>query len=89
MTTDNPLDTLRRLRADLGTGVVTIEEVAEAFERLVWSLPGTTRTDERELSDRVNDIETIRFTLLPENQTRAIDKVLRAAEPVIARCAER
>jgi hypothetical protein len=74
---------LRVLRASLSAGRITVEDVANAFERLTLVLRDVSKADDRRLHDFVNDIERIRFGLLPANQAVAVLAVLLEAQPIL------
>ncbi len=74
------LQRLRALRASISSGQASIDEAYYAFEGLTNLLENVTKSDERTLHDLVNDVERIRFTLLPENQPSAVCDVLDKAE---------
>ncbi len=73
------------LRASVSSGQIIIDDVYEAFEPLTYSLMNVARSDERALHGMVNDIERIRFALLPENQMPAVRDVLAKAEEIFER----
>ena len=81
----NSLDAaeLRLLRASLSAGRITVEDVADAFERLTLMLRDVSKADDRRLHEFVNDIERIRFGLLPANQAVAVLAVLLEAQPIL------
>jgi len=85
MTNRDVLVSLRKLRATVEAGGVQANEITEAFERLTYLLEGVDRPDEQLLHDMVNDVETVVFTRLPENQPAAVAGVLARAEAVFER----
>ena len=62
-----------------------MEEVSKEFERMTFALSGVASEDERVLNGLVNEIERIRFTLLPENQPIAVEQVLLNSEEIFER----
>ena len=76
---------LADLQESVSRGATTVDDAYRSFERLTLKLSGVTPRDDAQLRDLVNDIERIRFTLLPENQREAVADVLLRASPVFER----
>lgn len=72
---------LRLLRATLSAGGITVEDAADTFERLTFMLRDVSKADDRRLHDFLNNVERIRFGLLPANQAAAVLAVLLEAQP--------
>ena len=87
MTNRDALVSLQELRATVEAGGVNTDETAAAFERLTLLLEGVTRADAQLLHNMVNDVETVLFTQLLENQPAAVADVLARAEEVFERYA--
>ena len=66
-------------------GDITIDGAARTFERLTSCLTGVDREADAMLRDRVNDIELIRWTVLPGSQRDAVGEVLREAQTLFDR----
>lgn len=73
------------LRAGVSSGQIEINEAYTNFEALTYLLANVARPDEQALHDMVNDIEMIRFGLLPEDQRLAVRDVLVKAEMIFRR----
>lgn len=73
---------LRLLRAKLSAGGITVEDAADSFERLTLMLRDVSKADDRRLHDFVNDVERIRFGLLPASQAVAVLAVLLEAQSI-------
>lgn len=84
MSNSNHLVALRRLRAELLAGRIGMEEACQDFERLTLLLDGIDSSEEQVLRSLVNDMERVRFTLLPENQPAAANEIFIRAEGIFA-----
>jgi hypothetical protein len=80
-------DQLLALQARIEAGDETPEEIGQAFERLTYSLVGVDADDDATLHGWVNDIDRIRFSLLPDDQMQAVADVLSQARQLFDRLA--
>jgi hypothetical protein len=85
LSNSDTLAALRQLRIRFASSQIDVEEASKEFERLTFTLSGVATEDERVLKGLTNDIERIRFTLLPENQPGAVEEVLLQSEEVFER----
>jgi hypothetical protein len=80
---DEGVRAVRELRHAVDAGRIDIETAYSEFEKLTYALSNVPKEAERTLNSFVNDIERIRFTLLPDNQPAAVSEVLTQAEEFI------
>ena len=80
MTNADVASDLRSLRGDPATHQLTVQDVGRAFERLTYELRELREGDDEHLRSLVNDIELMRFTCLPENQSTAVQDVFAKAQ---------
>lgn len=71
---------LRTLRSEFAGGRLTMEDIGRAFERLTYEFDVPCKGDDDMLRSFVNDIELIRYGLLPERQVAAVQNVLDRAQ---------